>query len=41
MDPEDASADTSADQVGATADDTVVFGDDVLEAVPFTQTNVS
>lgn len=40
MDPDDASPDTAADPVDTSAHDPVIFSDDVVQAVPFPQTNI-
>ncbi len=39
--PDDAPIDATADPVDTTAEDPVLFSDDVVEVAPFTQTNIS
>lgn len=41
MDPDDEPIDTTAGPDDNTAEDPVLFSDDVVKAEPFTQTNVS
>ena len=40
MDPDGASPDTAAGRVGSTTEDSVLFGDDVVQAAPFPQANI-